>query len=134
MRSADWDFARWTVASRADRVAEMVERVWDWETARRSLEWDDILLLFEKEVKRGERKCAGGNEGRPDGIYPIAGRIAGPDRGVISWGLVKSGGLSSSRGFTDLCFNVNNSLALSIWNRFKGYHLFKLIWKENPLT
>ena len=60
MRSADWDFARWTVASRADRVAEMVERVWDWETARRSLDWDDILLLFEQEVKRGEGKCAGG--------------------------------------------------------------------------
>jgi len=66
MRSADWAFARWTVASRAAKVAEMVERVWDWETARRSLDWDDILLLFEQEVKRGEEMCAGGNEVRSD--------------------------------------------------------------------
>jgi hypothetical protein len=34
----------------------MVERVWDWETARRSLDWDDILLLFEGEVKE-VKKC-----------------------------------------------------------------------------
>jgi len=67
----------------------MVERLWDWETARRSLDWDDIMLLFEPEVERGEGKCAGENEGRPDGIYPIAGRIAGSDRGVISWSKVE---------------------------------------------
>lgn len=35
----DWREARWVVLSRAWRVKEGVERVWDWETARRR-DWD----------------------------------------------------------------------------------------------
>ena len=31
----DWEAAFLVVVSRASRVAEVVERVWDWEVARR---------------------------------------------------------------------------------------------------
>jgi len=57
-------------------------------------------------------------------LYRVTGRIAGPDRGVISESKVEVWGtLGSSRVFTYLflCFNINNSLAPAIWNYSKGY-------------
>jgi hypothetical protein len=51
MRSMDWELACFAVSSSAESVADVVVRVYDWDTARRSFcdilkaQWDSMLRL-----------------------------------------------------------------------------------------